>query len=41
MCLLSLLMVYVANGQNVGMDKVEADELLYNELKTAYHHQIK
>ena len=35
MCLLSLLMVYVANGQNVGMDKVEADELLYNELKTA------
>lgn len=29
------LLVGMANGQNAKMDKAEADELLYNELKTA------
>lgn len=35
MGLFSLLIVIGAKGQNVGMDKVDADNLLYNELKTA------
>ncbi len=35
MGLLSMLIVNVAKGQNAGMDKVDADNLLYNELKTA------